>query len=149
MSTLQQNEKRYPHAERVLALTKELVHQPSISGTTQEIDMAETIHAILKRNPYFQKNPSHIKQVPLEKDPLGRVAIVAMLTKEPERKEATVLLSHFDVVGVDDFGLYKEDAFLPEQLMSRLLAEQEGYLDNDARKDLESGDYMFGRAVWI
>ncbi|WP_078394184.1 M20/M25/M40 family metallo-hydrolase [Shouchella patagoniensis] len=145
MARVQQIEERYPHAERVLALTKELVHQPSISGTTQEINMAETILAILKRNPYFQKNPSQIMQVPLEKDPLGRVAIVAMLAKEPKQKEATVLLSHFDVVGVDDFGLYKEDAFLPEQLMSRLLAEQEGYLDNDARKDLDSGDYMFGR----
>ncbi|MFB4212100.1 M20/M25/M40 family metallo-hydrolase [Shouchella sp. JSM 1781072] len=135
----------YPHSDRVLELTKELVHQPSISGTTQENQMADLIHSILLRNPYFQKHPDNVKQIPLKGDPLNRIAIVAMLDKNALSKRATILLSHFDVVGVDDFGLYKEEAFKPVQLQQRLLQEQEGFLDEDARKDLHSNDYLFGR----
>ncbi|GIN15135.1 hypothetical protein J32TS2_04910 [Shouchella clausii] len=136
---------RYPHAKRVYQLTLELMKQPSISGTTQEREMADRIVAVLERIPYFQAYPQHIKRVPLRGDSLGREAVVALLAKAPTTKKATMLLSHFDVVGVDDFGMYKEDAFTPDLLREKLLAEQEGYLDKDARHDLESGHYLFGR----
>ncbi len=106
----------YAYSDRVLALTKELVQQPSISGTIQENQMADLICTILMRNPYFNAHPSSIKRIPLKQDPLNRCAVVAMLEKKPSTKQATILLSHYDVVGVDDFGLYKEEAFQPEAL---------------------------------
>ncbi|MBM7839972.1 arginine utilization protein RocB [Alkalihalobacillus xiaoxiensis] len=136
---------KYPHGDRVLALTKELVHQPSISGTDQENKMMELICTILQRNLYFKNNLSHIKQVPLKDDQQKRHAVVAMQIKDPANKNVTVLLSHYDVVGVDDFGMYKDAAFLPDELKEKLKSEQEGYLDHDARKDLASGSYLFGR----
>ncbi len=135
----------YAFSDRVLALTKELVQQPSISGTTQENQMADLICTILLRNPYFKAYPLSIKRIPLKNDPLNRCAIVAMLEKKPSTKQATILLSHYDVVGVDDFGLYKEEAFHPEALQKQLKEEQEGYLDEAARVDLHSNDYLFGR----
>ncbi len=102
---------KYPHGDRVLALTKELVHQPSISGTDQENKMMELICTILQRNLYFKNNLSHIKKVPLKDDQQKRHAVVAMQIKDPANKNVTVLLSHYDVVGVDDFGMYKDAAF--------------------------------------
>lgn len=78
---------RYPHAKRVYQLTLELMKQPSISGTTQEREMADRIVAVLERIPYFQAYPQHIKRVPLRGDSLGREAVVALLAKAPTTKK--------------------------------------------------------------
>lgn len=142
-----QTAKHYKHAERVKELTIELVNQPSISGTAGERDMADTIVEILKRLDYYKKHPTHIVKVPIPGDREQREAVIALMEGNPESKHATLLLSHFDVVGVDDFGQYKPFAFTPDQLESAIKHEQEGYLNEDAKKDLNSGDYLFGRGT--
>ncbi|MDQ0207144.1 M20/M25/M40 family metallo-hydrolase [Alkalicoccobacillus murimartini] len=143
----QQKNMQYEHADRVKQLTLELVNQPSVSGTHGECEMVSVIVTILQRMNYFKKNPQHIKKVPIHGDPLKREAVVALMEGDPQSKHATLLLSHFDVVGVDDFGQYKPYAFLPDQLESELKKEKQGYLDAHAREDLLSGDYLFGRGT--
>lgn len=146
---MQQNDnpRRYKHADRVKQLTLELVNQPSISGTKAECDMVDTIMNILNRMDYFKENPQHIKRIPLKDDPLQREAIIARMEGDPQTKNAVLLLSHFDVVGVDDFGQYKSFAFSPQELAQELKKENEGFLDTHAKQDLLSGDYIFGRGT--
>lgn len=57
-----------------------------------------------------------------------------------------ILMGHIDTVGVDDFGSLKEYAFDPERL-PEVLRQMD--LGEDVRRDLDSGEYMFGRGLWI
>lgn len=139
--------KYYAHAERIKQLTIELVNQPSISGTSGEREMADVIVKILKRLDYYKEHPDHIVTVPIPGDSENREAVIALMEGNPNSQHATLLLSHFDVVGVDDFGQYKSFAFLPDQLEDAIKDEQEGYLNADAKEDLQSGDYLFGRGT--
>ncbi|MFK3939901.1 M20/M25/M40 family metallo-hydrolase [Alkalihalobacillus sp. NPDC078783] len=139
--------KYYEHAERIKQLTVELVNQPSISGTAGEREMADVIVKILRRLDYYKEHPGHIVTVPIPGDPEKREAVIALMEGNPNSQHATLLLSHYDVVGVDDFGQYKPFAFLPDQLEEAIKNEQEGYLNADAKEDLHSGDYLFGRGT--
>ncbi len=57
-----------------------------------------------------------------------------------------VLIHHNDVVDVEDFKTLKPYAYLPEELETELM-KIKGDLLTDAREDLESGNYIFGRGT--
>lgn len=132
--------------EDILKLLKRLVKVPSISGTKGENEMAEEIIAILKEIPYFQENPDLIFVKNITADSLNRKSVSALLQGERGKSNKTVLLlSHFDVVGVEDYGHLKDYAFDPDQYMEQLKAAKT--LTEDVRDELESGDWLFARGV--
>ncbi|MCK9526899.1 MAG: M20/M25/M40 family metallo-hydrolase, partial [Limnochordia bacterium] len=55
-----------------------------------------------------------------------------------------ILMGHIDTVGVEDFGSLKEHAFDPDKLPGLL---KELRLDDDVVRDIDSGEYMFGRGA--
>ncbi|RIO61625.1 M20/M25/M40 family metallo-hydrolase, partial [Mammaliicoccus sciuri] len=57
-----------------------------------------------------------------------------------------VLISHFDTVGVEDFGSYSEYAFDPDAVKD-IFKEHNSYLSEDAIEDLNRDTYLFGRGV--
>lgn len=127
------------------SIVKRLVRIPSVSGTLGEMRMAEELVEILGEIPYFQNHPNMIFTEGIPNDEFERVNIAALLEgKEKSNRKTVVLLSHYDVVGAADYGNLQPLAFDAEQL-TRFL--QTAKLPEEASKNLQTGDWLFGRGV--
>lgn len=131
--------------EDLESIVKRLVKVPSISGTLGEKRMAEELVEILGEIPYFQNHPNKIFTEDIPNDEFERVNVAALLEgKEKSNRKTVVLLSHYDVVGTADYGNLQPLAFDAEQLTEFL---QTSKLPEEASKDLQTGDWLFGRGV--
>ena len=131
--------------EEIKALTKRLVSIPSMNGTAGERDIADAIEEYLRAIPYFAAHPELVIVQDLKGDPLGRRNVMALLKGGDGSERDTILLhGHIDTVDVDDFGKYKPYAFDCDKLAEVF---RDAALPEDARRDLESGDYLFGRGA--
>jgi len=61
-------------------------------------------------------------------------------------KETYVLLHHSDVVNIDNYSRFKALALKPEELAQAYIKDK-SLLSEEAFRDLESGDYLFGRGT--
>ncbi len=131
--------------ERVERLTVDLVGIRSVNGTQGESEIVRFLHRYLAAKPYFQRHPELLAMVPLDGDRLGRANLFALVRGEgaPSSK-AIILHGHIDTVGVSDFGLLEPWAFDPYGLALKM-AEAE--LPEEAREDLRSGEWLFGRGT--
>ncbi|KKB37164.1 M20/M25/M40 family metallo-hydrolase [Bacillus thermotolerans] len=91
---------------------------------------------------YFQQNPKHLT---LHKADSERQFVTAFY-QSFESKETVVLISHFDTVQTEEYGELESLAFYPEAL-TRALHKRKDTLPEEARLDLESGEYLFGRGT--
>lgn len=119
-----------------------LVSFESLSGTAAEIPMAEEIADLLSTLPYFRRNRQHLFRQTIPDDPLGRSYVAALV--KGRGQGTVILLSHFDVVDVEDFRGLRSLAFDPVSY-TKALAPQS--LPPEAARDLQSGRYLFGRGV--
>ncbi|MFS0646337.1 M20/M25/M40 family metallo-hydrolase [Siminovitchia sp. 179-K 8D1 HS] len=129
-----------PHSLRKLLC--ELVGWKSQTLTDGERSFAYKLEKKLGELAYFQQNPEHVA---LHDAGLGRNAVTA-LYKNKDAKDTIVLLSHFDTVQTEEYGDLEPLAFNPEKL-TKALHERKGELPEEARADLESGKYLFGRGT--
>jgi len=93
---------------------------------------------------YFKENPNNYGSHKIENDPYGRGVPWALV--EGEGSDTVVMLHHYDVVDVEDFGNLKNLAFLPDEL-EKELKKGKVKISKEAQNDLESGDYIFGRGA--
>ncbi|MGI6783958.1 MAG: M20/M25/M40 family metallo-hydrolase [Aminivibrio sp.] len=130
--------------DSLLNLLTDLVSVPSVSCSGHENRLAELIMEKFSGEAYFRENPSHLRLLPLEGDPLERHGAAAFYRAGPEVRETIIITGHYDVVDAEAYGPLKELAFSPRELTARA-----GELDltDEARADLESGEYLFGRGV--
>ena len=77
-----------------------LVERASITGSHEEVALSEYIYYLLKGKKYFKQNREYLGLHPVHD---GR-SFVTALVKQGDYKETIVLLSHFDVVDVMDYG---------------------------------------------
>ncbi|MFO6496117.1 MULTISPECIES: M20/M25/M40 family metallo-hydrolase [Bacillus] len=126
--------------EELKQLLVSLIQYESISGTAGEVALAEYMYNVLKERSYFQKHPEHLKLHPM-KD--GRWFLTA-LVKQSTKKNTVLLISHFDVVDTADYGEFQHMACKPPELMDALTEKKESLPDR-VKKDLESGEWLFGR----
>lgn len=131
---------------RIKNLLLELCSIASISETAGELQMSQKLYDVLGSLQYFKDFPQQLYNVPLEGDFLGRNFIAALYKGSSQRSRTVILLSHFDVVAVEDFGSLKSYAFDPEGYTA-MLQKEDIYLPKEAQSDLESGDYLFGRGT--
>jgi arginine utilization protein RocB len=123
----------------------ELVAIPSITGSDGgENKCARFIFDRLSRCNYFEQNPEDLRLAALENDPWGRYFVGALLRAAHPSKKTIILTGHFDVVDTDVCGSIRSWAFDPVEYTKRI---GEIDLPQDARKDLDSGNYLFGRGV--
>lgn len=131
--------------EDVKDLTKELVRVPSIVKTSGETDCAKEVYEFYSNLTYFKENPEYLFFQQTEDDEIERHNVLAMVKGTKGSSNRTIILmGHVDTVGVDDFGTLKEHAFNPD-VLPQLLKELN--LSEEVNKDIDSGEYMFGRGA--
>lgn len=120
----------------------EVVSCKSMTLTEGEREFPSKLMGKLKDLAYFQENPEHLG---LHDADLGRRFVTA-LYKHPSAAETVVLISHFDTVNTEEYGDLQEYAYRPEEL-TKLLHSRIDELPAEAREDLLSGEYLFGRGT--
>ncbi len=126
------------------SLLLDLVAIPSVSFSEEENRAADFIFSTLSDLEYFRRNPSFLRFLPAEGDPLGRKAVAALVKANPRTKKTVIITGHFDVVDAEACGHLKNLAFSPEEYTRRV---DELEIPEEARDDLASGEYLFGRGV--
>jgi len=125
-------------------LLLDLVAIPSVSFTEEENRAARFIASTLGELDCFRRDPSLLRLLPVEGDRLGRSIVAALVRGAPETRRTVILTGHFDVVDASACGHLSGLAFSPEEY-TRRVGELE--IPEQARSDLASGEYLFGRGV--
>ncbi|MGY3717459.1 M20/M25/M40 family metallo-hydrolase [Sutcliffiella cohnii] len=128
--------------EQLTELLVSLVQHGSVTLSEQEKKLAAYIYEKLCTLRYFQQNEDKIQ---LNKMNDNR-AFVTALYKHEKATDTIVLLSHFDVVGIEDYGLFKNLAFQPIELTKKLY-ENVDLLPDEAKDHLLTGDWLYGRGT--
>lgn len=139
---MQHTKEKWQSREGFWSLVKELVHYGSITGSDQEVQVAHYIADTLRTLPYFEQYPNDVRLHPTAD---SRLVVTALAQKEGAT-ETVILLNHFDVVNIDDYGRWKHLAFQPDELTKQFY-ENKHLLPPDVVKDIESGEWLFGRGT--
>ena len=135
-------------SERIEQLAVELTNQVSVVDTKGELDVSQKVYDILSEMDYYKDHPEDLRFVDAEDDKLGRKSVVALLRgKKGSSKKTVILIGHTDTVGISDYGSLKEYAGKPYELTEKF-KEIAHTLPDEARRDLESGEYLFGRGLF-
>ena len=129
-------------SERIKKLTLDLVRIQSDTGTSQEKDVENYLHAWLAEHEYFRNNPNHFGQHPLPEDPVERCVVWGLVKGQGD--QTVILMHHHDVVDAFDYGGLEQWAYDPSNLESAL---NEVALSQEVRRDLASGQWLFGRGT--
>lgn len=136
-------------AQRARAWTLDLVRQPSVTNSAGETAFGPWLAGQLLSLPYFAARPDQVRLLRTLDDARERSSVAALVRGSGSR--TVVLTGHYDVVGVANYGTLAQFAFDPLELLPRLIQELRdhgrGAADAQALADLESGDFLPGRAV--
>lgn len=133
--------KTWQSKEDLTDLLCSLVNHQSITGTNAEIALAEYLYHLLAQKNYFQTNPAFLNLHPLDD---GRHLLTALVKGKGSSNQTVILLSHFDVVGVEDYGSLENLAFHPRELTKEMLKIKD-ILPKTVQEDLDVGEWLFGR----
>ncbi len=128
--------------ETLRSLLCEVVSWKSMTLSDGEREFPYKIQSKLQDIPYFKE---HSELIELTDADQGRKFLTAFY-KHPQATETIVLISHFDTVNTEEYGDLEALAFEPEML-TKALHDRKDELPDDARIDLESGNYLFGRGT--
>ena len=130
--------------DRIYDNMKRLVEVPGVSGTDEEVKAAYKLEELLYEIPYFKKHKENVKLIPIEGDPFDRCVVTAYLEASPKSKKVIILTGHYDVVDVEEYGQLQETAYDVEEITKCI---NQMPLDEDSKKDFESGEWIFGRGT--
>ncbi len=117
-----------------------------VVGTKDENNVVNRVFEIFSMMDYFKKHPDNLKYVDVIEDKIGRKSVLARINGEKGNSNKTVvLIGHTDTVGISDYGELKEYATKPIELIEKL---KKVTIPEEAKDDLESGDYLFGRGIF-
>ncbi|WP_174728746.1 M20/M25/M40 family metallo-hydrolase [Mesobacillus harenae] len=120
----------------------ELVEFESITHSDGEREIDNLIYDKLFALPYFQANPSYLQVHPTED---GRNLLTALVKKNSHAK-TVILVSHFDVVDVEEYGQFKDLAFRPKELTDLFYKNKE-LLPDEIQKEIGAEGWVFGRGT--
>lgn len=128
--------------DRIMEYLKGMVSAASITDTKEEELAAGYIGNCIEHMDYFKRNPELCGRYRLKDDYLNRMVPYGLV--KGRSGKTVVLTGHYDVVGVEEFGPYRELAFSVDQLGS---VYRSADLDEESRADACSGEWLFGRGV--
>ena len=132
-------------SKRIEEITLALTAEMSVVDTPGELDSIRKVYEIMQEMPYYQQHPEDLFYVDLN-DELGRKSVIAILRgKKAKSNKTVVMIGHTDTVGISDYGNLAQYANKPYELMEKLKDVQ---LTPAAKRDLESGEYLFGRGIF-
>ncbi len=127
--------------EYILETLKGLVACDSISCTEKELSASDFVYDKLLEIPYFKENPDLVGKYKIPNDAYGRYVVYGAVIGNS--KDTVILSGHTDVVSVEVYGEAEPLAFTIGDELEKKLAEME--LSDQARADLESGEWIWGR----
>lgn len=131
-------------SEKIKKNLQDYVPVVTHTGTESERNNEIFFNKWFNSIPYLKENPQYCGFHTIEKDCLRRKIPWALLRGKGNK--TVILLHHTDTVDVEDFGKYKEYAYKPAEL-EKLFRNGTIELDSAAKKDLDSGEWLFGRGV--
>ena len=126
--------------DKILKILKELVAVDSFTASEKEYKAAEYLYKYISQINYFKNNPEYFGLYPIKDDYLNRKTAFALV--KGNTCETIVLMGHYDVVGIEDYGSLKDYAFDIERLPEKLKSVS---INDEAKADLNSGEWIFGR----
>ena len=129
-------------SDRIINLTLDLVAIQSDTGTCQELDIENYLHAWLGEQAYFKKHPDYFGQYPLQQDSLKRCVVWGLVKGQGD--QTVILMHHHDAVDAFDYGRLKQWAYDPLELQALL---NDVALSREVSCDLASGQWLFGRGT--
>jgi arginine utilization protein RocB len=134
---------RWQTKEQLLDLLCSIVSIPSVTGSQAEGTLPNYVVEQFNKLPYFQQYPEHLQLSPTGD---GRFFVTALVKKNNNIQDTIILVSHYDVVDVQDFGAWKDDAFSAKQL-TRQFYDSKDSMPEEVQKDMENGNWLFGRGT--
>ncbi|WLD91946.1 M20/M25/M40 family metallo-hydrolase [Alkalihalobacillus sp. AL-G] len=134
--------RKWQDKDSLKELLYQLVEFPSITGSDAEIGISEFIYMKLSELNYFKEKPEDLQIHPTSD---GRKFVTA-LVQSGKSNETVILISHFDVVDIEDYGEWKNLAFRPKELTQEFLAIKHE-LPDVIQDDLEQAEWIFGRGA--
>ncbi|QRG67492.1 M20/M25/M40 family metallo-hydrolase [Brevibacillus choshinensis] len=128
--------------EQLIDLLCNIVSIPSVTGSAAEKQLPAYVVEQLRTLPYYQAHPDHVRANPTED---GRHFVTALVKKEGVR-DTIILVSHFDVVDVEDYGEWRTHAFDP-QTLTPLFQANAADMPAEVQHDLRTGNWLFGRGT--
>ena len=127
---------------QILTYLYDFIEKPSVSDSDAEHLGADWLQETLKKQPYFQVHPEDCGSYEIPGDYRKRHIVYGLVKGDTDR--TVILTGHYDVVGIEEYGALKPLAFQVEKLTE---AMKTAPLDEESRKDLESGEWLFGRGT--
>lgn len=109
-----------------------------------EKDAEQFLMSFFSNIEYFKSHSEYFGTHKIDNDPLDRSVCWALVKGEGE--DTVVLMHHYDVVDIEDFKTLKPFAYSPRELEKELMKLKEDLM-SEAKEDLESGEYIFGRGT--
>jgi arginine utilization protein RocB len=128
--------------QQLLDLLCDLVSVESISLSEQEKLFPFRVKEHLLQISYFQEHPELVEIHPTD----DNRHFLTALYRHPKSTKTIVLISHFDVVNVEEYGDIRHLAFSPKELTKAITQQKEKFSD-EVKRDIESGEYFFGRGT--
>ena len=127
-------------ASDIKSILYEYVAIGSFSDTEHEREVEPFFVNLMESYPYYKEHPDHFGVFKIPGDHLDRGVCWAFVKGDGE--DTVCMVHHYDVVGVEDFKTLKEYALLPDKL-HEMLEKNRDMLSDEAKMDLDSGDFLF------
>ena len=135
--------------DTVRDLTIQFVRWPSVTNSPDERDWSQHLREMLAQTAYFRDNPDHLRLQRTVADRYPRSNLYACV--RGAGPATVVLVGHYDVVSIENYGSLAAWATDPPELLPRLIAELSANAATDADRlalrDLQSGSYLPGRGA--
>lgn len=132
---------QYQTKEERIQLLKDLVAHKSVTDSKGENTFPNYVQSLLRHYEYFNQHPEL-----LTLHTTGTKHALTALYKTEETNKTIVLMSHYDTVDILDYGEFIDHAFDVDAL-SAIFKENKAQFNEDVQRDVDSGDYLFGRGI--